>query len=57
MKQLSRAEMIAFLKFAPHYFRHLSNAIFGKVMRSAEDRSPATYRILTSATLQSSCRP
>jgi 1-phosphatidylinositol-3-phosphate 5-kinase len=31
LKQLSRAEMIAFLKFAPHYFRHLSKALFRNV--------------------------
>jgi len=43
VKQLSRAEMIAFLKFAPHYFRHLSNALFGKVMRNVEHRKVAMH--------------
>ena len=31
LKQLARAEMIAFLKFAPFYFKHVSTALFHKV--------------------------
>lgn len=31
MKQLSKIELEAFIKFAPHYFKYMQNAIYNKV--------------------------
>lgn len=35
MKQLSKVELEAFIKFAPHYFEYMHKAIYHKVQSSS----------------------